>query len=150
MEEFDRAFRNAIEIALLNFPKIRKLKLVQEEALSYFIQRRDVFSVLPTGCGKSLIFQLVPRVCACLNDQGYSHPKNAMLLVVCPLNSLIDAHIEELKDHGISACFLGQEGLEEEDVSKHYLTFLRSAAPRETLQKQTLSKTGLTRRLAWN
>ena len=44
------------------FPEILELKPIQEEALLHFITREDVFVVLPTGCGKSLIFQLVQDV----------------------------------------------------------------------------------------
>ena len=83
------------------FSNILELKPIdiQEEALLHFIKRKDVFAVLPTGCGKSLIFQIVPRVCAYLHDRGFNFPKAAVLIVVCPLTALIDAHIKELKDH---------------------------------------------------
>ena len=70
------------------------------------INKQVVFAVLPTGCGKSLIFQLVPKVCEYLHDQGFEYPKAAILVVVCPLSALIDSHIQELKDHGLSACSL--------------------------------------------
>ena len=62
-----------------------------------------MFAVLPTGCRKSLIFQLVPKVCVYLLNQGFEYPKAAILVVVCPLSALIDSHIQELKDYGISA-----------------------------------------------
>ena len=59
--EFDRAFRGAIQYALNSgFLEILELRPVQEEALLHFIKREDVFAVLPTGCGKSLIFV---RIC---------------------------------------------------------------------------------------
>ena len=57
----------------------------------YFMKREDVFAVLPTGCGKSLIFQLVPKVCSYLHDRGFSYPKPAIVVVICPLNALIDS-----------------------------------------------------------
>ena len=79
------------------FTEILELKPVQEEALLHFVKREDVFAVLPTGCGKSLIFQLVPKVCEYLHDHGFDYPK-AAILVVCPLGALIDSHIQELKD----------------------------------------------------
>ena len=81
------------------FPNILELKPVQEEALLHFIKRKDVFAVLPAGCGNSLIFQIVPRVCAYLNNREFNNPKAAVLVVVCLLTTLIDAHINELKDH---------------------------------------------------
>ena len=77
----------------------QELKPVQEEASLHFIKRKDVFAVLPAGCGNSLIFQIVPRVCAYLHNREFNYPKTAVLVVVCPLTALIDAHIKELKDH---------------------------------------------------
>ena len=81
------------------FSNILELKPVQEEALLHFIKRKAVFAVLPTGCGKSLVFQIVPRVCAYLHDRGFNFPKAAVSVVVCSLTALIDAHIKEVKDH---------------------------------------------------
>ena len=81
------------------FTEILELKPVQEEALLHFVKREDVFAVLPTGCGKSLIFQLVPKVCEYFHDHGFEYPKAAILVAVCPLSALIDSRIQELKDH---------------------------------------------------
>ena len=98
--EFQRAFRGAVQFALDScFSNILELKPVQEEAWLHFIKRKDVFAVLPAGCGNSLIFQIVPRVCAYMHDREFNYPKAAVLVVVCPLTTLIDAHIKELKDH---------------------------------------------------
>ena len=92
--EFERAFRGAVQFALDScFSNILELKPVQEEAWLHFIKRKDVFAVLPAGCGNSLIFQIVPRVCAYLHDREFNYPKAAVLVVVCPLTALIDAHI---------------------------------------------------------
>ena len=91
--DFERAFRGAVQYALdTGFSDILEWKPVQEEALLHFIKREDVFAVLPIGCGKSLIFQLVPKLCAHLHDQGFGFPKAAILVVVCPLSALIDLH----------------------------------------------------------
>ena len=97
--EFERAFRGAVQFALdSGFSNILELKPVQEEALLHFIKRKHVFAVLPTGCGNSLIFQIVLRVCAYLHDREFNYPKAAVLVVVWPLTALIDAHIKQLKD----------------------------------------------------
>ena len=98
--EFERAFRGAVQFALDScFSNILELKPVQEEAWLHFIKRKDVFVVLPAGCGNSLIFQIVPRVSAYMHDREFNYPKAAVLVVVCPLTALIDAHIKGLKDH---------------------------------------------------
>ena len=122
--ELERAFQGAMQYALdTGFTKILQLKPVQEEALLHFVKREDVFVVLLTGCGKSLIFQLAPEVCECLHDQGFQYPKAAILVVICPLSALIDSHIQELKDHGISACSLTDQDILVEDVAKHSIVF---------------------------
>ena len=55
-------FKTAVEGALNFFPGI-KLKSEQELCLeSLLVKRKDVLRVLPTGYGKSLIYQLLPKV----------------------------------------------------------------------------------------
>ena len=88
--EFERAFGGAVQFALdSGFSNILELKPVQEEALLHFIKWKDVFAVLPTGCRESLIFQIVPRVCAYLHDlsRGFHYPKATVLVVVCSLTA---------------------------------------------------------------
>ena len=69
-DNFSRSFKNAVHHALSSkFETMRQLKPVQEEALLQLIRRKDIFCVLPTGCGKLLIFQLVPFVCAYLHNE---------------------------------------------------------------------------------
>ena len=82
-----------------------------------------MFAVLPTGCGKSLIFQIVPKVCSYLHDRGFSYPKAAIVVVICPLYALIDSHILELKEHGIPASSLADDDLLEDDVASHSIVF---------------------------
>ena len=60
--DFERGFCGAVQYALNSgFTNILELKAVQEEALLNIIKREDVLAVLPNGCGKSLMFQLVPK-----------------------------------------------------------------------------------------
>ena len=98
--EFERAFHGAVQFGLdSGFSNILELKPVQEEALLHFMKRKDVFAVLTAGCGNSVIFQIVQRVCAYLHNREFNYPKAAVLVVVCLLTALIDAHIKEFKDH---------------------------------------------------
>ena len=48
----------ALQECLSRFPKIDTLKAEHSEALEALISGRDVVAILPTGFGKSLIFQL--------------------------------------------------------------------------------------------
>ncbi len=116
-DEFYLVFRDAVSLALLSkFPEIPNLKPKQEEALRGFMTRRDVFAVLPTGSGKSLIFQIVPEICLYLHNHGFPYPKNAILLIICPLNALINSHLRELEHRGIKACTLKDGMFEEDDL----------------------------------
>ena len=111
-DNFSRSFRNAVHHALSSkFENVTQLKPVQEEALLQFIRRKDVFCVLPTGCGKSLIFQLVPLVCAYLHNEKFNYPEKPILLMICPLSALVESHIQELANYGILSCYLGDDGL---------------------------------------
>ncbi len=52
------AFRSVVE----NIPSICQLKPEQEECLVHILNGGDVVALLPTGFGKSLIYQLLPIV----------------------------------------------------------------------------------------
>ena len=98
------------------FPEIPNLKPQQRDAILQYILRKDVFAVLPTGLGKSLIFQVIPDVCARLSSHGFDYPENPILLVICPLLSLISSHMNELEAHGISAACLSGDKVDEEGI----------------------------------
>ena len=86
-----------------HFPAIENLTDHQYQSLFNFIYRRDVFSILPTGSGKSLIFQIAPSIAVKLKSKGYNFPENPILIIICPLNALIDSHIRELCVRGYKA-----------------------------------------------
>ena len=118
-DNFSRSFRNAVHHALSSkFENGRQLKPVQEEALLQFIRRKEVFCVLSTGCEKSLTFQLVLLVCAYLQNEKFNYPEKPILLVICPLSALVESHI-----YGILSCYLGDDGLIEEEISQHSIVF---------------------------
>lgn len=98
------------------FPDINNLSEEQYKASWNFVNRKDVFAILPTGHGKSLIFQLIPDICTRLNALNLPYPSAPILLVVCPLNSLIDSHLKELQKRGISAVCLSSDELDEAGV----------------------------------
>ena len=52
----------AIESVLEDIDSTFILKEEQRNAIKAFVDRKDVFAVLPTGFGKSLIYQLAPMV----------------------------------------------------------------------------------------
>lgn len=72
----------------------------QIQCIEYILKGYDVVAVLPTGYGKSLIFQLLPWVLPPKNGE-----KN-LVLVVCPLSSIIKDQISMLNERGIRAASL--------------------------------------------
>ena len=69
----------------------------QRNAVKYFLNHDDVLAVLPTGYGKSHIFQLF-AVAASIERK---EPQT--VLVVCHLKSIIEDQIAEAESMGIPA-----------------------------------------------
>ena len=74
-----------------------QLKPEQRNAVEYLLNHDDVLAVLPTGYGKSLIFQLF-AVAASIEMK---EPQT--VLVVCPLKSIIEDQLAEAESMGIPA-----------------------------------------------
>ncbi|XP_066282740.1 uncharacterized protein [Branchiostoma lanceolatum] len=110
------AVDSAITSVLDDIDGISSLKSEQRDALNNFVRGKDVFGVLPTGFGKSLIYQLVPLVWKKL---GKAKP---VVVVVSPLVSLMEDQIREASKLGVTAT---QLGLDDEGVvqGKYMLVF---------------------------
>ena len=103
-EDLDKAIAEVIG----TFDGVEELSAEQRKGIVNYIQRKDILAVLPTGYGKSLLFQLL-RICRALNTMGYAtYPKKALaiILVICPLNALIESHMKELRQRSISCHFI--------------------------------------------
>ena len=95
-----------------------------------------MFAILPTGHRKSIIIiQLIPDVGKYLYLLGYSYPHHAIILVVCPLKSLVDSHIRELLNRGISAASLSGEDVDENNLFKGAYSFV-FGSPESFLQNE--------------
>ncbi|CAH3125707.1 unnamed protein product, partial [Porites lobata] len=89
----------------------------QKKALFAALSRKDVFTILSTGHGKYIIFQSLPDVCKYLSLRGYSYPRqHAIILVVCPLKALVDSHIRELRNRGVSATSLSSPDVDDQNL----------------------------------
>ncbi|XP_068697016.1 probable ATP-dependent DNA helicase RecS [Montipora foliosa] len=93
------------------------LKPEQEAAIKSLVHGQDVLAILPTGFGKSAIYQILVGVkermskdCACV-------------LVICPLRSLIEDQIKEAKSMGLTANSLPEASLADVQVGKFQLLF---------------------------
>ena len=88
MEKLKRAIQNALAKSSLHFT----LKKEQMECLSSVItDGKDILAVLPTGYGKSLIYQLLPDV-----FNQYLVVQDSIVLVISPLNALMYDQIAKL------------------------------------------------------
>lgn len=82
--------------------------------MDQLIQKKDVVAILPTGFGKSIIYQAYPFIYSLYN--GIELPNlNKYVMVITPLNSLSENQIKECKEKGIAACAIefNAEGLSE-------------------------------------
>lgn len=81
----------------------KPLKNEQLLCLTYVVEGKDVLAILPTGYGKSLIFQLAPQVI--MRSRNIPASKSVGLIIT-PLNSIMNNQIQTLHSMGISACSL--------------------------------------------
>ena len=89
-----------------------KIKSKQKEALEAIaVNKRDCIIILPTGYGKSLIYQLLPSLCDRL-AYGNCTENKSVVIVVSPLNALIDDQLNKLNSIGISCASLRPCGSE--------------------------------------
>ena len=79
-----------------------QIKPKQEEALQKIVQ--DCLIVLPTGYGKSLIYQLLPSLFDRVSKD--SSKDKTVVIVVSPLNALIDDQINKLNALGVCCASL--------------------------------------------
>ncbi len=82
--------RRAIAAVLSELDIISSLKEAQRAALELFLGGKDVSALLPTGFGKSLIYQLAPLIV-----KKIGRIQNPIGIVVSPLIALIDDQIKE-------------------------------------------------------
>ena len=103
------------------------LKPKQEEILKIIaLTQKDVLAILPTGYGKSLIYQIMPPLMDYMDSGQRPTQKKSIVLVVSPLNASIRDQVTKLKQSGLKACILKGdhvEGEEEERKEQEGLAF---------------------------
>ena len=77
---------------------VQKLYPQQEKALSEFLNGSDVFVNLPTGYGKSLIYQMAPLVANELSKQHSRFPNESIVVIISPLVALMKDQLSFLKN----------------------------------------------------
>ncbi|XP_044175352.1 putative ATP-dependent DNA helicase Q1 [Acropora millepora] len=95
-----------------------KLKEKQYEVLkSVVIDNKDVWAVLPTGYGKSLIHQLLAPIYNFMDFAGSPGDKKSMIIVISPLNALIRDQIVKMREDGLNVSVLRGDRVDTEDAS---------------------------------
>jgi ATP-dependent DNA helicase RecQ len=117
----EREFQNALGSAIKFFPGIQ----VKEEQIaclrSLVVKGKDVLAVLPTGFGKSLIYQLLPKLYSSYWLEKYREVKIFQIVVVSPLEQIRKQQVERLIERGISAACLEDLKCEEKHSDKEIL-----------------------------
>ena len=85
-------------LSTTNFPVIY-FKPKQIQVFESILDGSDVIAVLPTGYGKSCLFQLLPGLLK-------SNERNGIVIVVSPLNSIMIDQLNTLKQLNIKADIL--------------------------------------------
>lgn len=99
---FDKAVNSALGKVNTGIARLTEQQL---KALKNFLSGKDSFVCLPTGHGKSLIYQLCPVVVRELSSAGLEQfPTDPIVVVISPLNSLIADQIGSCEKLGIKAC----------------------------------------------
>ena len=86
-----------LQACLDKFPKIESLKPEQKQALEALLAGEDVLAILPTGFGKSLIYQVFCQA---------QSSTNTSVLVISPLNSIVEEQTSEMSGLGIPSVHL--------------------------------------------
>ncbi len=104
------SFNNACKIVIKTFG-LDSFHARQVVSIRELLHGKDVFVNLPTGSGKSLIFQSFPIVVDYL--RGKCPDDHSIVVVVSPLVSLMKDQVNYLISKGVNAAFLGEEQLDE-------------------------------------
>ena len=129
------------EILLELKGKGRKITLKDEQrkAVKQLYEKKDLVAVLPTGFGKSLIFQLLVLL---ENRNRNGHSQTASVLVICPLTSIINDQIMEVESMGLSACNLSEKlaDLTDVDGGKYHIVYSSGESALDKRFLQSLKK----------
>lgn len=123
----------AVRLSQFNISMLHDRQL---EALYSFVNGEDVFVNLPTGYGKSVIFQMAPLVHVWMNENVSPNwwKKDAIILIVSPLLALMQDQVKKLTSLGLKAAYVGAEQQPEvlQDVEEGKFMFV-FVSPESTL-----------------
>ncbi|XP_055053684.2 ATP-dependent DNA helicase RecQ-like [Misgurnus anguillicaudatus] len=123
------SFEAALAATLEDLNLCFSLREEQITLLKSFLSNKDVFGVLPTGYGKSVIYQLAPLVG---KRMGLSH--NPLVVVVSPLIALMEDQLKEATKFGLKAKQLCKG--DQEDIRSGQCQLVYGSPESWILQKQ--------------
>ena len=112
VRDLSSSVKSVINNILRDFPHVERLRKEQKDCITNLVNGKDVFSILPTGFGKSLIFQLFPRVISAMNEKDDAV---SAIIVVSPLVAIMKDQVDQLKKIGVSATAIG---IDEDDMDE--------------------------------
>ena len=83
-----------LEEVLFKYFNYKSFRYPQKEIIEQILNKKDTLTIIPTGFGKSLIYQIPGLIL------------DGITLVVTPLISLMVDQVRELKERGIKACYI--------------------------------------------
>ena len=106
-------------------PKDVSFSKQQEKAMKSIISGKDTLVLLPTGAGKSWIYQFLPLVINQIRllDSSIDIPDEPVIPVVSPLNALIDDQLKSCEKYGIPAVKLDESIVSDIASCKYSLVF---------------------------
>ena len=102
-------FNDALKVATLSLQLGQEFvwKEKQIDCLRAVYEQKDLFAILPTGFGKSVIYQATPFL---LDSRHKTNEEiqqcSKIVVVITPSNSIMMDQCQQLTKKGISACYL--------------------------------------------
>ena len=108
---FDECLNNALQFTKL-ITQSGSVRESQRKALESIFNEKDCLVMMPTGGGKSLIYQLTPfikhaQLYGLLNEGD--HVK-CTTIILSPLNALMKDQVKSLSEKGIKSCYIDMVG----------------------------------------
>lgn len=126
-EDTDNILSRALEDLRIAAGRSFTLKREQHIAVKDLLAGKDVLAVLPTGFGKSLIYQTFVRA------SDYKLSGKASILVISPLNSVIRDQLDDMEQQGYAAVDASATSLEDIRNCSYKIAF----ASAELVRKQS-------------
>ncbi|KAH3875028.1 hypothetical protein DPMN_038287 [Dreissena polymorpha] len=100
------SFEHCVKVSLTKLKANIELEQQQLDVLRAVFDGKDTIAVLPTDFGKSLLFQMLPYLMA----EKFGKSKPMIVIVIAPINAIMEEQVRELRAKGIMACSLSYSG----------------------------------------